>query len=92
MLANRISSTEELVRGNLSAIEQKFGQQDSFIADNIVDMTQVNKLFSDINTRILEIEERISALETDKPEAKPDTKKKKGTVKLDLHESAPSFS
>ena len=90
MLNDRINKTEVMVRENLATIEKKFGEQDQFVTDNIVDLSQINKAFSDLNNRLLEMEHRLSQLESPESTAKP-VSKKKGTVKVDLSEP-PSFS
>ena len=89
MLNDRITMMEVMIRENLATIEKKFGVQDQFVTDNIVDLSQINKAFSDLNNRLLEMEHRLTQLETPDSTAKPVTKKK-GTVKVDLSE--PSFS
>jgi hypothetical protein len=90
MLNDRITKTEVMVRENLATIEKKFGEQDQFVTDNIVDLSQINKAFADLNNRLLEMEHRLSQLESPDSASKP-VAKKKGTVKVDLSDP-PSFS
>jgi len=91
LLNDRITKTEVMVRENLATIEKKFGEQDQFVTDNIVDLSQINRAFSDLNTRLLEMEHRLSQLESPDPTTPKPAAKKKGTVKVDLSDP-PSFS
>jgi hypothetical protein len=91
MLNDRITKTEVMVRENLATIEKKFGEQDQFVTDNIVDLSQINKAFADLNNRLLEMEHRLSQLESPDSAAPKPVAKKKGTVKVDLSDP-PSFS
>lgn len=96
MLNTKIQSLEESHRAHIFAVEAKFGEQDTYVTDNIPDMDLVNRAISTINSRLLDLEgleARISALEVaGGTVVKPAAKKRGGTVKLDLDEPGISFS
>jgi len=87
LLSSKIRALEESHTAHMHAVEAKFGEQDSYVTDNIPDMDLVNKAISTINSRLLDLEgleARLAALELAggvPPKASP---KKRGTVKLDL--------
>jgi len=103
LLNSKIQSLEESHRRHMSAVESKFGEQDAYVSDNIPDLDSLYKAISSINSRLLDfemLEARIAALETASgtappPAPKAASKKRGGTVKLDLepvHEPGVSFS
>ncbi len=101
----RLISMETFMNNHVKQIEGKMGEHENYISDNTPDVELINKVFSDINKRLIDVEsleERISRLEQmvqpDKSSspvtptsptvqtpsiAKP-TKKKGGTIKLDM--------
>ena len=95
MLNTKIQSLEESHRAHIFAVEAKFGEQDTYVTDNIPDMDLVNRAISTINSRLRDLEgleARISALEVAGGAVVKPTKKRGGTVKLDLDEPGISFS
>jgi hypothetical protein len=85
--------------------EQKLGNHESYVADNITDSGNIADMFSSINDRLLDLEalnDRIAKLESvNDPEpavvqvtpAKVVVNKKKSTVKLtELTDSGPGIS
>lgn len=82
----KVMKLEELVKSHMNVIEQKIGEHETYVTDNIPDLDLINRALSDINSRLLDLESldtRISALETAgnmKPAAP--APKKRGTVKL----------
>ena len=100
LLHAKIQALDESHRDHMKAVETKFGEQDTYVTDNIPDMDQLYKAISTINARLLDLEgleARIAALEAgsgSSPAPKPAASKKRGgTVKLDLDtEPGVSFS
>ena len=99
LLNSKIQGLEESHRAHMQAVEAKFGEQDTYVTDNIPDMDLVNRAISTINSRLMDLEgleARIAALETAGGViVKPAAPKKRGTVKLDLdppQEPGVSFS
>ena len=97
LLNNKIQKIEEVMKLHMDDIENKFGEHESYVTDNIPDLDLINKALSDINTRLIDLEgleARIAALENGgaKPASPTSPKaaappapapaKKKGTVKL----------
>ena len=84
LLNTRIMSLETMLRNNLQQVETKFGEHDTYIADNIPDINLMNQAFSDINSRLIELESlgtRLSAVES-KLDIKPKKNKKKETTEV----------
>jgi len=86
LLNSKITKLEELVKSHMNVIEQKIGEHESYVTDNVPDLDLINRALSDINSRLLDLESldtRISAIEAAsnlKPAAP--APKKRGTVKL----------
>lgn len=91
LLNTRLQKIEGVMKLHMDDIERKFGEQETYVSDNIPDLDLINKAISDVNTRLLDFESRISLLENagsasrsppalSPPPAQP--AKKKGTVKL----------
>lgn len=103
-LNQRILSIETLLNNHVKQIENKMGEHENYISDNTPDVELINKVFSDINKRLIDVEaleDRIVRLEqmiqSDKsttpttpttptvaPTIVKPTKKKGGTIKLDM--------
>ena len=59
MIGARVGSLEQFTRTNLTAIENKFGEQDKFLVENfstVPDIEQVNAAFDDLDKRVGEVE------------------------------------
>lgn len=96
LINNKVQKLEEVLKLHMDDIEQKFGDHEAYVTDNIPDLDLINKALSDINTRLIDLEgleARISALEggpkpaspppaIGAPVAEKPAPKKKGTVKL----------
>ena len=97
ILNNKIQKLEEVLKMQMTDIEQKLGDQESYVTDNIPDMDLINKAIACINNRLLDVdalEARVLALERAAPPTSPTPtlslsppvpappKKKGGTVKL----------
>jgi hypothetical protein len=98
ILNNKIQKIEEVMKLHMDDIENKFGEHEAYVTDNIPDLDLINKALSDINTRLIDLEGlegRIFALENslrpNSPVSQPNQlpppvptqpSKKKGTVKL----------
>ena len=98
LLNNKIQKIEEVMKLHMDDIENKFGEHEAYVTDNIPDLDLINKALSDINTRLIDLEgleARVAALENggakpvtptspkaDSPAPPPNPAKKKGTVKL----------
>ena len=95
LLNDKIQKLEAIVKLHMDDIENKFGEHEAYVTDNIPDLDLINKALSDINTRLIDLEGlegRISALEGGNKPSSPVTSassvqtptpaKKKGTVKL----------
>ena len=52
----RINNLEQSVNNNLKEVETKFGQQDTYIVENLPDIDAINTAFEDINQRLLNLE------------------------------------
>lgn len=104
-LNQKIVSMEVFMNNHVKQMEGKMGEHENYISENTPDVELINKVFSDINKRLIEVEsleERISRLEQmvqpDKsvtpttptspivqtPSIVKPTKKKGGTIKLDM--------
>ena len=55
LMGKRIGKLEELLNENMKAVEQKFGQQDNYIVENLPDTDAINVAFEDINQRLLKM-------------------------------------
>ena len=75
LLNSRIMSLEAMLKNNLKQVENKFGEHDTYITDNIPDINLMNQAFSDINGRLIELETLGTRLST--IESKLDIKPKK---------------
>jgi hypothetical protein len=86
LLNSKIGKLEELVKSHMEVIEQKMGDHETYVTDNVPDLELITRAISDINSRLLDLEAletRIAALESGAPAAKPAAPpKKRGTVKL----------
>ena len=91
LLAVRIQALELKLAQHLTEIERKLGDHAAYVTDNIPDLDTLNTAISEINSRVLDIEEydtRIASLEAAAnvtpplPPKAPASKKKGGTVKL----------
>ena len=86
LLNAKIVKLEELVKSHMNVIEQKIGDHETYVTDNIPDLDLINRALSEFNSRLLDVEAldtRISVLEAAgnlKPAAA--APKKRGTVKL----------
>jgi hypothetical protein len=104
-LNQKIVAMETFMNNHVKQMEGKMGEHENYISENTPDVELINKVFSDINKRLLDVEsleERISKLEQmvqpDKsttpttptspiiqtPIVTKPTKKKGGTIKLDM--------
>ncbi len=104
-LNQKIVSMETFMNNHVKQMEGKMGEHENYISENTPDVELINKVFSDINKRLLDVEsleERISRLEqlyqpdtSTTPPTPPSpsiqapviskpTKKKGGTIKLDM--------
>lgn len=101
-LNQKIVAMETFMNNHVKQIEGKMGEHETYISDNTPDVELINKVFSDINKRLIEVElfeDRIIRLEqhlqpeksstpsspdTSTPIAPKATKKKGGTIKLDM--------
>ena len=93
LLNDKIQKLADSHKLHMQAVECKFGEQDTYVTDNIPDMDLINKAISTINSRLLDLETleaRVSALEIAGGATKP-APKKRGTVKLELDEPGISF-
>ena len=84
LLNSRIMSLEGMLKNNLKQIETKFGEQDTYITDNLPDINLINQAFSDINSRLIELEtleNRLSVVEG-KLDIKKKSPKKKASTEI----------
>ena len=68
----RVSELEKLLNENLKEIEGKFGQQDTYIVENIPDIDAINNALEDINQRLLNLETRGGGDESSVNASSPD--------------------
>jgi hypothetical protein len=90
LLNSRIMSLEAMLKNNLKQVENKFGEHDTYITDNIPDINLMNQAFSDINGRLIELETlgtRLSTIET-KLDIKPTKTTRKAST--EILEASPS--
>ncbi len=102
-LNQKIVAMETFMNNHVKQMEGKMGQHENYISENTPDVELINKVFSDINKRLIDVEsleERISRLEqmiqsdntpttptspvVHTPVVTKPTKKKGGTIKLDM--------
>jgi hypothetical protein len=86
-LCKKLADLETKLDLNLKQIENKVGDQDSFMSNNTPDLEVINQAFSDINSRLLDcesLEARVTVLEGASGAVQPSTKKSRGTVKLEM--------
>lgn len=98
-LNQKIVSMELFMNNHVKQMEGKIGEHETYISDNTPDVELINKVFSDINKRLIDVElfeERIARLEqvaqieksespvNSSPAVVKPTKKKGGTIKLDM--------
>jgi hypothetical protein len=88
-LCKKLSELEARLDLNLKQIENKVGDQDSFLSNNTPDLDLINQAFADINSRLIDcesLEARVANLETASGAVVSAPKKMRGTVKLDLEQ------
>lgn len=56
LVDTRINKLESTLSTNMKEVENKFGQQDNYIVENLPDIDAINVAFEDINSRLLSIE------------------------------------
>ena len=56
LVGTRINKLESTLSTNMKEVENKFGQQDNYIVENLPDIDAINVAFEDINSRLLSIE------------------------------------
>ena len=56
LVGTRINKLESTLNTNMKEVENKFGQQDNYIVENLPDIDAINVAFEDINSRLLSIE------------------------------------
>ena len=56
LVGTRINKLESTLSTNMKEVENKFGQQDNYIVENLPDIDAINIAFEDINSRLLSIE------------------------------------
>lgn len=56
LVGNRITKVEKTLNTNMEEVENKFGQQDNYIVENLPDIDAINVAFEDINKRLLTVE------------------------------------
>jgi hypothetical protein len=74
LINNKVQKLEEVLKLHMDDIEQKFGDHEAYVTDNIPDLDLINKALSDINTRLIDLEgleARITALESGVKPASP---------------------
>lgn len=85
LLNSKIGKLEEMVKSHMEVIEQKMGDHETYVTDNVPDLELITRAISDINSRLLDLEAletRIAALESGAPAKPAAPPKKRGTVKL----------
>jgi hypothetical protein len=97
LLGNKLSMLENKFNKTTNVLETKLGNHEAYVTENLPDLECFNTAFSDINKRLLELEnlnDRIAALEATAG-VKPASNKKKSTLKLNELTDAtppPSFA
>lgn len=56
LVGGRITKVEQVLNTNMEEVENKFGQQDNYIVENLPDIDAINVAFEDINKRLLNVE------------------------------------
>ena len=56
LVGSRITKVENTLNTNMKEVENKFGQQDNYIVENLPDIDAINVAFEDINKRLLNVE------------------------------------
>ena len=56
LIGTRLTKLESTLTTNMQEVENKFGQQDNYIVENLPDIDAINVAFEDINKRLLSIE------------------------------------
>jgi len=59
LVGSRITKVENTLNTNIKEVENKFGQQDNYIVENLPDIDAINVAFEDINKRLLNVESGI---------------------------------
>ena len=59
LVGSRITKVENTLNTNMKEVENKFGQQDNYIVENLPDIDAINIAFEDINKRLLNVESGI---------------------------------
>jgi hypothetical protein len=65
-LNQKIVSMETFMNNHVKQMESKMGEHENYISDNTPDVELINKVFSDINKRLIDVElleDRIARLE-----------------------------
>ena len=94
MLSRKITDIDIKLTKTISVLEAKLGNYENTMTEGKIDNENINILFSNMNTRLLDLEslnERIIALETN-ANIKPATSTKKKSVKLNELTDTPSIS
>ena len=60
LIGSRLTRLETTLTTNMQEVENKFGQQDNYIVENLPDIDAINVAFEDINKRLLSIESNSS--------------------------------
>ena len=60
LIGSRLTKLETTLTTNMQEVENKFGQQDNYIVENLPDIDAINVAFEDINKRLLSIESNSS--------------------------------
>ena len=60
LIGTRLAKLETTLTTNMQEVENKFGQQDNYIVENLPDIDAINVAFEDINKRLLSVESGIS--------------------------------
>tara|TARA_X000000368_G_scaffold313540_2_gene251173 strand:+ start:14509 stop:15222 length:714 start_codon:yes stop_codon:yes gene_type:complete len=71
MTMSRVSELEKVLTENMKEVESKFGQQDTYIVENIPDIDAINSALEDINQRLLNLESLPRVTETDVNVSRP---------------------
>jgi len=56
LIGSRLNKLETTLTTNMQEVENKFGQQDNYIVENLPDIDAINVAFEDINKRLLSVE------------------------------------
>ena len=94
LLGQKLTEIENKLNKTFGMLEAKLGNYENTMTEGKIDNENINILFSNMNTRLLDLEslnERIIALETN-ANIKPATSTKKKSVKLNELTDTPSIS